>query len=286
MSDRYIKLVQLHDLSKKNMHNIVVALDFDETIAYLTQLGHVYDYLFNVHKKNGYKANEFTFNAWSDLMDKFPECFRPKIIDFLKMLLELRKLGYIDKVIIYTNNNQGKDWINLNVQYIKRLCGLNDNETFLDDIIYCRENFKGEFIDKRRNNLHKTHYDLFSITNLNPSTDRVIFIDDASHPEMKHNSIKIIKPLSYSIRFTKEEISLRYSEVFGIIDKDIYNTMMRFLSYIEQNNAIDFTTKKLSRDDILQSDILFREFVSCLTDILIEIETLSVDNSTSLNISE
>lgn len=289
--DKYYNIVKNHiDIVKNkpmDAGKIYVVIDFDDTIVHLAQLGYLYEYLLGRYCNNGSQSKLFTYNAWKNLLDDFPEVFRPHIFSFFKYLIKLRENGFIDKIVVYTNNNQGTDWINLNLEYLKSKVTTRNGSQFLDDVIYCYDDSKGRRVDSRRTTPDKTYQDVFRILNVNPILDRIIFIDDFDYSSMVHPNIRQLLLKPHCVKFTKEEICTRYSEILGVTDKEMYNTMSNFISFIEKRFGSNiFQEKKLTKDELYNSERIFREFTSYLTDFILEINKSSMCNSTSLNIGE
>lgn len=289
--DKYYNIIDNHiDIVKNkpiDAGKIYVVIDFDDTIVHLTQLGYLYEYLLGRYCKNGSQSKLFTYNAWKNLLDDFPEVFRPHIFSFFKFLIKLRENGFIDKIVVYTNNNQGTDWINLNLEYLKSKITSRNGSLFLDDVIYCYDDSKGRRVDSRRTTSEKIYQDVFRILNVNPILDRIIFIDDFDYSSMVHPNIKQLLLKPHCVKFTKEEICTRYSEILGVIDKEMYNTMSNFVSFIEKRfGSNTFREQKLTKDELYNSEHIFREFTSYLTDFILEINKSSKYNSTSLNTEE
>ena len=87
-------------------HKIVV-FDLDETLGYFTEFGIFCDCLNAYFKKNNYSDLHF-----NDLLDLYPNFLRPKILNILQYLKNKKKENKCYKVMIYTNNQGDKNWVN------------------------------------------------------------------------------------------------------------------------------------------------------------------------------
>ena len=282
---QFLTIIKTHNI-KSNGEKINVVLDFDNTIVDFEQLRYVYNYIVGSYENNKTKSYEYANSAWYNFLNDFPEIFRPRIFEFLNFLIQLRQLGYIHSIVLYTNNLGGKKWIDTHIKYIETKCNLYENVSLFDDVIYTYKNNKDQIVDHRRTSSDKIASDVYSILNGNANKDSIIFIDDQMYPNMQHQNLTYIKLTPFQVRFTKEIISERFSNIFGVIDRTMYNTMTRFLNYVEKTHQIDFCNKTITRQDLVNAGYLFKKFTSSLGNILIETKTASTENQSFLNNEE
>ena len=94
----------------------IIVIDVDETLGYFVELGIFWDSLHNYAKTmNIDAATILTQHHFNETLDIFPEFVRPKILSILQYIKLKKILKQCDGVIIYTNNQGPKEWI----QFIK-----------------------------------------------------------------------------------------------------------------------------------------------------------------------
>ena len=180
----------------------LVVFDLDETIGHFEEFGRFIDGLAALSQggqfKHHYKKNAFeqiSKKHFNQLIDLYPEFFRPHIFHLFKQLAKRKKKNKNLKVAIYTNNMGPRSWTILIKKYIERKI----KAKLFDKIITGhRPNEKGNC----RTTHSKTHTDLMNCVKLPENTD-IVFFDDQYHPKMKHNNIHYVhlKPYARSIKF-------------------------------------------------------------------------------------
>ena len=83
----------------------VVVFDVDETFGHFAQFG-----LFCSILDEYYKA-DISYKHFNDLVEIFPEIFRPNIIRILDYIRKKKDSGVCSKVMIYTNNQGPDKWV-------------------------------------------------------------------------------------------------------------------------------------------------------------------------------
>lgn len=282
---QFFTILKTHNI-KTNGEKINIVLDFDNTIVHLEQLRYVYEYILGSYANNKTNSSAYANSAWYNFLDDFPEIFRPRVFDFLNLLIQLRQLGYIHSIVLYTNNLGGKEWIDTHVKYISTKCKLEKDLSLFDNVIYTYKNYKNEIIDKRRTSSDKIVSDVYNILKGDENRDSIIFIDDQMYTQMQHPNLKYIKLNPFQVKFTKEIICERFSNIFGVIDKTMYNTMTRFLTYVEQKQNVEFINQSITQQDLANVGYLFKTFTSFLGTILTETKTASTANQSFLNNEE
>jgi hypothetical protein len=83
----------------------VVVFDVDETFGHFAQFG-----IFCAVLDEYYKA-DISYKHFNDLVEIFPEIFRPNIIRILDYIRKKKDIGVCSKVMIYTNNQGPDKWV-------------------------------------------------------------------------------------------------------------------------------------------------------------------------------
>jgi len=83
----------------------VVVFDVDETLGNFTQFGIFCSIL------DEYYKTDISYKHFNDLVDIFPEIFRPNIIRILDYIRKKKDSGVCSKVMIYTNNQGPDKWV-------------------------------------------------------------------------------------------------------------------------------------------------------------------------------
>ncbi len=98
--------------------NKVVVFDLDETLGYFQEFGILWN---SLQIKYSNQLN-FDNNLFNSLLDLYPELLRPNILNILDMIVKNQKNQKNQNIkpillMIYTNNNGGKNWVNLIIKY-------------------------------------------------------------------------------------------------------------------------------------------------------------------------
>jgi hypothetical protein len=167
----------------------VVVFDLDETLGYFTEYGVFYELLCN-YKKIALQQRQYVFNK---LLDLFSEVLRPNIFSVLKYLVTKKKNGMCSEVIIYTNNQGPKDWINLIKGYIHSKLNYN-----LFDRVIGAFKINGRVEEICRTTNDKTKGDLIRCAKL-PKKTHICFIDDVYYESMDDVYYIKLTPYIYNI---------------------------------------------------------------------------------------
>jgi hypothetical protein len=166
----------------------IVVLDVDETIGYFVELGIFCDALTQTVWNNEHSAQYANFNH---LMDAFPEFLRPNILDLLRFLKLKKKANECCGVMVYTNNNGPRAWVEHIIKYMESKLG-----GHLFDQIVAAFKVNGKLIEMGRTTHDKTYEDLMRCTKL-PSNVEVCFLDDQMHSQMEHGLVYYIHVKPY-----------------------------------------------------------------------------------------
>ena len=171
----------------------IVIFDLDETLGYFTQFGIFWDCLNKYLNNNNNLLNQNVFNK---ILNLYPEFIRPNILNILKYLLHQKKTLICEKVMVYTNNQGPKEWVNNIIKYFENEI----NYPLFDQIISAFKQ-NGKIIEICRTTSSKTHKDLIKCTKI-PKNTEICFIDDNFYPEMTNDNIYyiIIKPYYYDLQ--------------------------------------------------------------------------------------
>jgi hypothetical protein len=166
----------------------IVVLDVDETIGYFVELGIFCDALTQTAWNNDHSAQYAHFNH---LMDAFPEFLRPNILDLLRFLKLKKEANECCGVMVYTNNNGPRTWVEHIIKYVEYKLGGR-----LFDQIVAAFKVNGKIIEMGRTTHDKTYEDLLRCTKL-PSNVEVCFLDDQMHSQMEHGQVYYINVKPY-----------------------------------------------------------------------------------------
>jgi len=168
-----------------------VVFDVDETLGSFTQLFILWKIINKYFEKNDIYKNlintQFLFNL---LLDNFPLYLRTNIFDIFQYILKEKEQNKIQKVIIYTNNQISREWINYIVKYIEYKL---DKKIF--DNIICSYKINNQIIEPKRTTHEKTYMDIVNISNL--FNYKICFVDDLIHKKMIHPCIYYILVPAY-----------------------------------------------------------------------------------------
>lgn len=166
----------------------IVVLDVDETIGYFVELGIFCDSLTKTVWNNDPDVQYTQFNH---LMNAYPEFLRPNILDILRFLKMKKELNECCGVMIYTNNNGPREWVEHIIKYIESKLGGR-----LFDKIVAAFKINGKIIEMGRTTHDKTYEDFMRCTKL-PSNVEVCFLDDQMHSQMEHDQVYYINVKPY-----------------------------------------------------------------------------------------
>jgi len=221
------------------MNQKYVIFDLDETLGFFTELGIIWNCLTSHQAVTGQKC----FDELCLLFEK--EIFRPGIFSALNLLKINRKHV---KVILYTNNNGGIEWLNHIISFMERR--INARGLFSKIIPGYDPNLKEK--DSRKT-FDKTYSEIIRCADI-PRDAKIIFFDDLIHPEMKHKNVTYIRvkpfcvPLKPSYVINKLQRSF-----FGFIN---YSNMIYLRNCIDKyhtyyaGHLLERTNNKVSNTDI------------------------------------
>ena len=170
----------------KSKYKKVVVFDLDETLGSFGQLGS-----FCMLLDDYYNDDNKAYSMFNELMDLYPEYPRPYILNVLRYLLQKKKDGKCKAVMIYTNNQGERAW----VEHIKTYFETKLKSKIFEQIISA---FKvdGKVVEVNRTTHDKTIDDFFRCTKL-PKDVEICFVDDLFHPKMEDENVYYIHVKGY-----------------------------------------------------------------------------------------
>lgn len=183
-------------MQKKQLN--VVVFDMDETLGHFEELGIFFDTIEQI------KGNKLSEEESLNLMNLYPEFFRPHIFKILNYLKNKKIKGQCNKIFIYTNNQGPKKWALLIKKFIEKKIKYN-----IFDKIIAAYKVNNIHIEKKRTTHDKTLSDFLSCTNL-PHNTKICFLDDLYHPDMDNESIYYINVIPYKNGISYKTMAERY----------------------------------------------------------------------------
>ena len=217
----------------------IVVFDLDETLGNFVELGIFWDALKDYH------GDELPEKHFFEIVDLFSDFLRPNILTILKYLLEQKRKGKCNRLMIYTNNQGPKSWARMIGRYFDEKMG---EQTF--DRIIAAFKVRGKVIEMHRTSHGKSVNDLIRCTKIQPNAE-ICFLDDQYHPLMEHPNVFYInvKPYVYNLPF--REMAERYYDNNNDATTTIVEDKEEFTTTIEKfMNRYNYTT--IAKDDIEQ----------------------------------
>jgi hypothetical protein len=238
----------------KNVSNKVVVFDLDETLGYFQQLSVIINAIEKANQKY-LKTVEF-FN----IIHLFDRVFRPHIFTILKYLYKEKLKKNIKKILIFTNNQGEKSWVNNIKNYIHTSIKM----PIFDQVIYAFK-INGQIIEKNRTSHEKKYSDLIKCSKL-PNGTEVCFIDDVLHNDMYENDNVFyisVKPYIYHYK---------YNDIIQKIQND--RSLSKLISNDKVKSIIQFIKRYIPYEDHEKeyniNAITSKKIMTFLTDFLNE----------------
>ena len=215
-------------MSNVNKRNKIVVFDLDETLGNFSELGIFWDSL------EHYYGKKLSDNDFFELIDMFPDFLRPNIINILRYLINKRENNKCSSLMIYTNNQGPKKWVQLISRYFDKKL---ESKTF--DRIIKAFKVRGKIVELSRTSHNKSVDDLIKCTKIDSSTE-ICFLDDQYHPLMKHDNVYYINVTPYNFGLPYDKMAKTYFEKKLL--KEDQNT---FVNKITENmNKYDYNIYK------------------------------------------
>lgn len=213
----------------------IVVFDLDETIGCFQQLGIFCDALERFNK------TKLTRKEFMDILDLYPEYFRPNLFNIMKFLKEKKTKGNLQKIVLYTNNNGPKEWAKRICLYIDKKL---DYKLFDNHIGAYKVN--GQQIEMMRTTHEKTIEDFFRTTRFS-KTSEVCFIDDLYHDKMDGDNVYYIHVEPYKIALPDKVLIDRYYTKY--LSKYSYEKFYKTISdFLKIYNLSDLKTDAIDDD--------------------------------------
>ena len=213
--------------------NKIVVFDMDETLGYFVEFGMFWDALLKY--QSTYKLEQPDFNK---ILDLYPEFIRPNILSILNYLKHKKVAKECSKVMIYTNNQGPRQWVN----YLKDYFETKIKYKLFDQIIGAFK-VNGKRVEMCRTTYEKTLPDFIKCTNI-PENTQICFLDDLYHPKMVYDNVYYIKVNPYVHDLSIDVMLQRFinSAIGSMIiqkDKDTLAHFIQFMkSYIANYNFV------------------------------------------------
>jgi hypothetical protein len=138
----------------KNIQRIVV-FDMDETLGYFVEFGIFWDSIIAYMKSNN-QEDKMSQEYFNKIFDLYPEFVRPNVISLLNYLKYKKNSKQCNGVMIYTNNQGPKEWVNFIKEYFEYKI-----HTKLFEQIICAFKVNGKQVEICRTTHDKTYKDFF-----------------------------------------------------------------------------------------------------------------------------
>jgi hypothetical protein len=226
----------------------IVIFDLDETLGYFQELSFFINAIENVLNKNVNKEHFY------NIVDRYPEFLRPNILTILNLIKRKKQRNPNFKVMIYTNNQNPKQW----VLDIKDYFNYKLKYDLFDKVIAAFK-VNGEQIELCRTTHNKTYSDFIKCTKL-PKNTKICFIDDQYHDGMVNNNVYYVKVKPYTYTINYETMAQRYYD-FNInnINIDEYLFISNVVKYMKSMRIPNYkkTHEELDIDNIVSKTIIY-----------------------------
>lgn len=236
------------------MSNKIVVFDFDETLGSFSQLYLMWISIIKILNINKNEEKIILFQ----LLDLFPNFFRPLIIDILRYVLINKINKNCKEVIIYTNNNGPKVWCNYIIEYLN--IKTNKNVKVIDKIIKAFI-VNGKKREKLRTSSDKSIADLIKYTKYSKNLD-ICFIDDQEHENMINDNVYYINVLPYKYNLKFKDMAKKYYD--KILNDDVISKKDFINLIVELNNHTSI--QKNDKEELEVQPIISKQILKYLDD--------------------
>jgi len=241
---------------KKPSAEKIVVFDLDETLGYFTEISIFWDALEQFYGHNLFADKFF------EMLDVFPEVFRPEMLRILDVLHKKRLRKNCYKLFIYTNNQGLKSWVTMLSDYMSHKNGYK-----VFDHIIAAYKIRGKQIEPNRTSHEKSVTDLIRCTNI-PANTEICFIDDLYHPLMDVENVYYINIKPYRVSIPFEEMANRYYQ--AVLTKN--NTQITQTSFVNQivtfMRQYNYMILKKSEEEKNVDKIVSKKLLANLEDFL------------------
>jgi len=187
--------------------NKVVVFDLDDTIGHFVQLSGLDWFLKKLY------GRVVTRKHFNEILDLYPEVFRPRIFEIMTFLKNEKKKRKDVKVMIYTNNTGCKIWVHRIKSYIEKKIKYK-----LFDRVICGWKYDGRIIEPNRTGWDKKYKDLLRCGHLTKK-DEILFLDDQYHPGMFHPKVKYMQLKPYVYNYPYKQMIMKYKSIVNLSKK-------------------------------------------------------------------
>lgn len=178
----------------------IVLFDMDETLGIFSDFGAFMNIL-----NSSLRRRVRIYDHFNELLDLYPELLRPRILDIMKFLARMKRVGKCANVMIYTNNTGPISWSN----YIKDYFNAKAGYPVFDKVIGAFKRPNGETVEVQRTSHDKTYGDFVRCSNMMGKFE-VFFIDDREHPGMHAENVYVINVKPYTREISLREFAARF----------------------------------------------------------------------------
>ena len=210
---------------------LVFVFDLDKTMGYFTQVA-----IF-IEGIEHYIGRKLKKTEMYKIFDLYPEIFRPDMMKIFKYLKKIKQKLKYTKVIIYTNNVGPKSWVYDIKNYIEKKIKYK-----LFDRTIAAWKVGDKVYEKCRTGYDKKYVDLLKCGNLS-KTDKIIFLDDMVHPDMKNENVTYLhlKGYKHDILFSKMSKIFLKSKFGKLIKKKEHEEFAIKLLKFARDDPLGFT---------------------------------------------
>lgn len=233
-----------------------VIFDLDETLGYFVEMGIFWSCLEKYIQESN--KQPISLEYFIRILDLYPEFSRPDIIKILNYLKKKKEEDGSNKIMLYTNNQGSKSWVNNIIRYFEEKI----NYKLFDNIIYAFK-VNGKRVEMNRTTHDKTHADLIKCTRI-PLNTEICFIDDNYYPNMVHAKIYYlhIKPYIYDLKQDEMVTRLINSNILKsyLTDVDLFKLTIK-----KNFNNFNYVYKEKSLEEYEIDKILSSKIIQYLT---------------------
>jgi len=281
----------MSNITKKHNRESWIVIDFDLTIGCFYTIRQIYNIYKDMNSytiQNPSLRSEQTYKDFKMTLQTLPETFRPMIFDFFAFTKLLKKFNYIDKVVLYSNNIYGKEWIDCCIRFINEQLNESHTElssiTLFDEIIYSLQVEPNCEADTRRTYREKSLKDLLQIVpNSKSNSPFIFFVDDIIIPSFQNNeNIKYINVSPYNICFNINTICNRFSSINSNTTDPYLKDIMKELLTENLSSSLQYKTT-ITTDDIIHSKNLINDLINWI-ELTSSISVQTIKNEVNLPI--
>ena len=205
-----------------------IVFDLDHTLGDFYTIRLIWNFL----KKINFLLTEDLFH---NLCDVYQKTFRPNLFIILKYLLNKKEKKNNIKLIIYTNNQGGNEWLNMIMNYIDKKI---KKRTF--DSVIGPYKISGEIVEKCRSKEYKTYHDIIHCSKL-PKRCEILFLDDQYYSRMNHKKVEYYKIKEYHYYDTNQQIIKniwnikKLNEISPALRKEFFQSFSNYLFKINKD---------------------------------------------------